>query len=254
MQNGQASTELIIILAAVFIIVIVFLVFSSGSLLNIGLSQNYSQAQTSVQALAAAADSVYAQGVGATQTVAVVIPGNTNFNANYTYVGRPDRAPSAPPNSININVGGTDVLATTTAPLTGSFPDAPGAYQMQVASQGAYVSIGTHLIDVSPPSVYVQMAPNGRAASVLSFNVAPGQSPSNGSVRVSIMPPPSISDVSVNASPSFFSAYEYTDAPVALTFSAAANASGIYNSQLDVNASGTSSDETFVIPITVEVQ
>ena len=250
--GGQAGTEFIILLAAAFVIVIIFLAFSSSSLLGLGAQQSREQAQSSVDALASAADSVYSQGIGASQTVTVTLPGNTNFDPNYTYIGRPSRAPAASANSININLNGTDVFASTNAPLTGSFPHIPGTYQVRVVSQGAYVSIGTHLLEASPQSINIGVDQNGRKTATLSFKVAPG-SAANSTVRASIYLPWNYSGVSLNASPSFFSAYGYTDVPVTISVAAQPGAGGVYNSQLIVNATSAASDETFAIPIIVEV-
>lgn len=253
MQSGQASTEFILLSAAAFIIVIVFLVLSSNSLLTIGVQQGYNDARTSVQSLAEAADSVYAQGEGATMTVTAILPGSINFDKNYTYIGRPLRAPSAPANTVNINLNGTDISASTRAPLTGSFPSSAGTHQMKVTSHGAYVSIGSHLIEATPSSIYATMGPDGRETVALSFSVVSGDGQTNNTVRVNIFPQWNHSDVALTVSPSFFSAYEHTGAPIILVFSAAANASGIYTSELVVNATGASSDETFTIPVTAEV-
>ena len=253
MRGGQASTELIVVIAMALIVIIAFLIFSSSSLLGLGNQQNYGQARSSVQALAEAADTVYAQGSGASTVIAIIIPSNTNFNANYTYIGRPLSFSNATANGININVNGTDEYATSRAPLTGSFPAAAGTYQMKVVSHGSYVSIGSHLIEASPSSAYLAVAQNGRKTLAITFTVVPGDSQTNNTVRTNIAIPWNYSGVTVNASPSYFSAYEYTGVPVTVSVSASQGAAGTYNSAIYVNATGSASSESFSIPVSVEV-
>ena len=104
-KNGQAATELIIILGVALVVVVLFFVLSANMLTGARSQQNYDDARVSVQSLAEAADSVYAQGEGAARKVAITLPADTVFGSNYTYIGAPSSSFAAQ-NSININVNG----------------------------------------------------------------------------------------------------------------------------------------------------
>ena len=227
-----------------------FLALSASRLSDINSQQNYNNAQASVSALADAADSVYAQGEGASKIVTVTLPGNTNFTSSY--IGKPQSAGNIISNEIDINVAGTDTIAIANAPLSGSFPAVPGTYQMKVLSQGSGVTISPYLIDSDLGSVSVSMGQGQSRTATLNVYRTAGED-----VNVSIFTSwdfPSDVNLSIFPNSSFNATPEGT--AVSLTFNSSGTASGFYSSQMILTASGTASgtNETIPIPVTVDVQ
>lgn len=252
MGKGQVSAEFISILGIGFLIVLFFLALSASRLFDINAQQNYNNAHSSAVALAEAADSVYAQGEGASRTVTIILPGNTNFGTDYTYIGKPASAGGIIANTIGINVNGTDVLATTDAPLSGSFPASSGTYLMKVISRGSSVYISPYLVDLDAYSVSIAMGKNQtRTASLRLYKMA------SEDVNISIHSGWGFSsDVEFSVLPTSFSA---TSAGTAISMNFTSNATaadGLYSSQLIITVNGTTSGaiETISIPITVNVQ
>jgi len=248
---GQAAAELVTILGIALVVVLLFFMLSATMLKDARIQQNLEEAQSSVSSLVEAADSVYAQGEGATRKVMVALPGDTVFGSNTTYIGRPFNMPLASQNGININVNGTDIGGVTRASLIGQFPSTFGRYPMRVTSRGAYVEIYPYLVDVDRHSVSIVMAQSeARSVQIVVTRVS-GEA-------VSVDPVKNWGFAGVNLTLSPSSAFGASDLGSALTVSVAsgAAASGTYNSQLTLIATGANSgtSETILIPISVDVR
>ncbi len=248
---GQASIELISILGISLVVILIFAVLSADLLSDIGVQRNYDDAKDSVQKLANAADSVYAQGEGASAKVKITLPTNANLSPNATYIGRPPSASSSTASTlINIKVQDTDVFAGTKAPVSGSFPASDGVYTMLVVSKGSYVAIGTHFFDVDKGSVYKSMARNETRNETITFSAA-----SNESVAVSIDCSWAYENVGLTLSSSSFNVSIDSDTAINLSFASNTSAAGLYNSELVITgvSQATGIEETFTIPITADV-
>jgi len=248
---GQAAAELITILGVALVVVILFFMLSANMLKDARIQQNLDDAKASVQSLAEAADSVYAQGDGATRKVSINLPGDTVFGGNTTYIGRPSNAPLAGQNGININVNGTDLFALTRTSLVGQFPTTAGKYLMRVTSRGAYVEIYPYLVDVDKYAVSIAMARGEtRSAQVVVTRV------SGEAVNVEPAQNWGFNEVTMSMSPS--STFAASDMGSILTVTVASNATatGIYNSQITLTATGAASGtvETINIPVSVNVR
>jgi uncharacterized protein (UPF0333 family) len=250
-RSGQAATELIIILGVALVVVVLFFFLSANMLTGARSQQNYDDARVSVQALAEAADSVYAQGDGATRKVTITLPGDTRFGGNYTYIGAPENMPLAAQNGININVNGTDVFGLSRTSLSGQFPTKAGKYPMRVTSRGAYVEIYPYLVDVDKHSVAIVMARGEtRSAQIIVTRVS--------AETVTVEPSQNwgFTDVTMQTDPNV--TFDASALGSTLTISVTANsaASDIYNSQITLNALGNESGtvEAINIPISVNVR
>ena len=248
---GQAATEFIIIIGVALVIVMLFFVISANMLTSARAQQNYDDARVSVQSLAEAADSVYAQGEGAVRKVAITLPGDTKLSPNYTYIGAPANMSGAAQNGININVNGTDVFGETETSLVGRFPNITGKYSMRVASRGSYVEIYPYLVDVDKYSLTIVMAQNATRSTQIVVTRVSGE-------EVSIGPALTwgfVSSIGLAISPNTtFNASEYGSV-MTISLNSSASASGMYNSQLKLTATGAQSgtNETINIPISVNV-
>ncbi|MCX8197110.1 MAG: hypothetical protein N3G80_02215 [Candidatus Micrarchaeota archaeon] len=153
--KAQASAEIIAVLGIMLLAVLTFTVLSSNLLFDFGSQKEQQTARQTVQALAKAADEVYSQGKGASTIVQITIPPSANLSIEKSFIGKPPSASSEIfPNTINLHVAGTDIYENTLAPLAGSFPLLPGEHQVKVSSHGTFVSIGSSLVEVSPPAVF----------------------------------------------------------------------------------------------------
>ncbi|MCX6771328.1 MAG: hypothetical protein NTX79_04695 [Candidatus Micrarchaeota archaeon] len=244
-RQGQAATELIIILGVALIVVMLFFVLSANMLTGARTQQNYDGARISVQSLVEAADSVYAQGEGATRKVAITLPGDTNFGSNYTYIGAPSSLYAAQ-NAININVNGTDMFGLSRAPLSGHFPAKSGIYPMRVTSRGAYVEIYPYLVDVDRNSVAIAMARGETRSSQITVTRVSAEQ-----VALDVSQNWGFTDVALNLT----SAQDQFKTLITVSVSATPAAAGIYNSQITLDAVGNESgtEEVINIPISVNV-
>ncbi len=260
--KAQASAELIAVLGMALIVMLVFVVLSSNLLSDINVNRNYDDARNSVQKLANAADTVFAQGSGASTIVQIVIPPNANMSVNASFIGQPaNGAGGSNSNTININVEGTDVISTTREPVSGSFPTAPGTYNLKVASQGSQVVIGTYFFNIDQASVFVSMARGETRTVTLNFvSVSTeyvGVTLSTGSPDwANLYPSPPAPTLDIQPAALNFGLPPGGGQSVTLTFTSIPQSGGIYTDYLYVNATGVTSGvpETAKIPITVDVQ
>ena len=248
-SSGQASIELIAILAVALLTIIVFMAMSINFLSDTNTQKNQEDARDSVQRLAQAADSVAAQGEGASDVVPISLPSSTIFDPNQTYIGKPANASfSTPSAQINVKVWDTDVYASTAEPVHGSFPSSPGTHNMRVYSSGSYVVITPHIASVDRQAIFVSMARGETRAEVLRVTGLADSVSATASVSW-LFPDVALSVPSATFLPS--------DSGTALQISVTAgqNASGFYNTELVVAAQGPDSgeNESFTIPITVDV-
>jgi hypothetical protein len=251
MKKAQAGIELTAIMGIFLIIILFYSVWASGILSHFGIQRNYDDAYRAVQDLSIAADSVYLQGEGAAKSVQVVLPENSQLHPSKSYIGRSPLAPSSQPNTINLNLGGTDIYVATRSPLSGTFPNKSGEYVFQVVSHGSYVSINSNLVDAEPGSILVRMQKNSSQQAVL---VA--RSHSGGITGVNLTSSWNHSHVSLSVHPQFFEFSGEAAMPVVLNFTADGQAGGLYYSQLHLIAygdGGSQSQESISIPMMIDV-
>jgi hypothetical protein len=173
-----------------------------------------------------------------------------------SFIGRPSGASdNASSGIINLNVGGSDEYALTTAPLSGAFPQSSGNYQLQVTSHGSYVSIGSGLIDVSPSEIFAQGSSSQDTMFEFSVTLPEGGgSPVNVSISIS----PSYPNAPLSLDDDSFTMA--SNRSLLLTFSPTASAAGIYNWKMQVNASSCGPGQVapcpadyLTIPVSLEV-
>ncbi len=247
---GQASIELLSILAVAILTIIVFMAMAINFLSSTNMQKNQELARDSVQRLALAADSAYAQGEGASNVVSISIPASAIFNPNLTFIGKPQNASfSDPSTEINIRVWDTDVYATTAGPVHGSFPASSGAHLMRVYSAGRYVVITPHIASVDRQAVFVSMAQGETRTETLRVRSLAGVSVSATAAASWLFP-----DVTLSLPPSSFTPSDL-GTPLEINITANENASGLYNTELVIAAQGivAGENESFTIPLTVDV-
>ena len=258
MARAQASTEFIIILGVSLVVMLVFFTLALDFLFSVRSQRDYNDALSSVELLAAEADSVHAQGAGAEKIVQITLPSSTTFSPDVTYIGRPLNSVAGKSNTIAISLNGTVLSATTSSNVVGSFPSYSGVHHMRVTSYGNFVSIGTHLVSAAPSSVFASTERGTVKISSLTF-LAELTDSTNDSVRVALSSPWNYTNANLSISPSSFSTFGIASVPVTLSFATNGEAVGIYTSSLNVTAVRQASDgsvsarETFAVPLTLEV-
>ncbi|MEM4348094.1 MAG: hypothetical protein QXN37_00810 [Candidatus Anstonellaceae archaeon] len=246
---GQVATELITIMGISLLVVLIFMSLSLSFLSEASIEKNEKLAYDSVRRLAIAADTVYAQGAGASVIVEIFLPPTIDFNPNKTYIGKPANVSSfILPKTINMRVGQSDIFASTQANLAGSFPTKSGSHKMYLFSKGGQVFIVPYIASISRPSVFVSMAKGEirNESIVLEKKIS---SLAFASIYLPWVP----SDISINVSPS---SSELQVEPTQFLVSIAANnnAEGIYNLNMEIFVSSEIGNQSFTVPVTVEVR
>ena len=257
MARAQASTEFIIIMGISFIVLLALFTMTLEYFYSVRAQRDYGDAQSAVQTLAEEADNVYLQGTGAEKIVPITLPGSTVFSPNVTFIGRPLNSLAGKSNTISVSLNGTVLTATTAATVVGAFPAYAGVHHMKITSHGDFVSIGAHLVSVSPDSVFQSMGKSASGTTTVTFSVEMSLG-INESINVSLSTPRSYPNANLSLSRSSFVSTGIESQPVSLDFATGSGAVGIYTSVLNVTAvkiiNGTNvAREIFTVPITLEV-
>ncbi|MCX8197111.1 MAG: hypothetical protein N3G80_02220 [Candidatus Micrarchaeota archaeon] len=245
---GQISAELVSIMGIAMAVIFIFMTISLSFISNTSAEKNEKFARESVQRLASAAESVYAQGEGAATLVEVHIPPNTVFDPAKTYIGKPPNAPPhALPKSININLGGSDISAETSHNLVGSFPAKSGTYLMRVYSAGSYVVISPYIVKIDKPSLSITMGVGeARSETILLSKLV--SSP----VYAKVAPILQLPNITMSISPAELEISPSGSAFILFVFPQNGTR-GVYNMQLEIHATSEIGNQTFIIPFTLNV-
>jgi hypothetical protein len=141
-EKGQASVELLIILAIAM--TMLSAVIASGSRqLNHGQTMlRLEQARSAVNDVTHAADIVYREGDGSVRKVRITIPEGVNserifVDGKFANIG------------VYVQGGETDVNAMSVADLQGGLPALPGTYWVTVGARQGCVVVGTEIANLS---------------------------------------------------------------------------------------------------------
>lgn len=252
-HRAQASVETIMVFGVSMLIVLAFMATGLSMMSDSARLQQENDAYNAAHDLTAAADEVFSQGEGAIKTVTIRLPASTVFNANITYIGKPENQSSnASVESrlvmINYTTGTANSLAQE--PITGSFPLSRGIYKMKVLSRGNYVSIYPSLVEISQYSVYASMAQNeSRQYDLIFYRIFSEE------VNVTVGSAWSFSAVNLTVSPAQLSPTA-GGTTVTVSINSSSAASGFYGSTLQVNATAYPSgiSEIVQLPVAVDVQ
>ncbi|HIH18629.1 TPA: hypothetical protein HA225_01490 [Candidatus Micrarchaeota archaeon] len=246
--------ELISILGIALVVILFFAVFSSGLLTDIGVQQDTKDARNAVQGIAEAADAVFAQGEGASKSVAITIPPSAIFGPNDTFVGKPPSAlPSAPSNMVRIRLENNDIYAFSRAPLVGSLPGSPGGYVVNVTSRGSFVTVGAGLVSASPSRVRIVLDRSSTKSAFLTFTILTNET----IVGVNVTKDWGFSSPTISITPSIFTSNGVSSMQVKIDAASDTDDAGTYEGALNVSAWKASDNQTqqgFQLPLSVEVR
>jgi len=233
-MKGQAAVELVVILAVSLLVLFVIISISSQYLADLGSSKIIGEARNSVEDLAAAAKQVYYQGEGAKQQVFVTVP--EGVNPSRTGIGN---------RTIDINVLGTDVIATTDFDVRGKIPTTPGGYTLWVTAKKGYVLIGTVSLSVNPSFLSIHFFSKNESQFSQSSLTFTNEGDLGSDVELHLDFPAGDVNVSLsNPADAGFSLLPSASKGVLLNFTVAENAFGTYSGRLRANASN--GDELYV--------
>ena len=148
MLRAQSSTEYLLVLGIVLVILVPFIYYGYSSSQE---SVRILQARRAVESLANAADYVYTQGYGSRTTVNVIIPEGIDFDNSY--IGKPLTSSSeVPSEEINLRLytqnGFTDVFKSTQEEVRGNWLNRSGPYFFTVyMSDDGYVLIAPYELE-----------------------------------------------------------------------------------------------------------
>ena len=237
MGKGQASTEFLVILAVALVIFLAIVTISQDQLTKINIIKSQKTAQATVDTIAAAADDVYSQGVGARKRVFVEFP--VGYSSTNSFVKN---------RTINLNFLGSDVAVSTNFDVYGSLPASSGSTWVWVISEGNIVRIGNVSLLLSRSSISTTLSRNTTKNET--FYVQNG---GNGSMTVTISQNWLSTNVILVTTPFSFTLDSGQSQLVTLTFTADNDAVGVYNGSLDVVGSSGGTNETVNLPVAANV-
>ncbi|MFH0818009.1 MAG: hypothetical protein V1909_05260 [Candidatus Micrarchaeota archaeon] len=134
-RKAQAAVELLIILAIAMTLLGAVIVTGSRQLAHGQTMLRLSQAQSSVNEIAHAADIVYKEGEGSVRKVKITIPDAVMperifVDGKFVNIG------------VYVEGGESDVNAMSVAKLSGALPGAPGTYWVYVGARSGCVVVG----------------------------------------------------------------------------------------------------------------
>ncbi|MBI2598469.1 MAG: hypothetical protein HYW50_04705 [Candidatus Diapherotrites archaeon] len=237
MGKGQASVELLVVLATGLIVLIAVFSYTNQSVAEINNEKLVETARSSVNTLKDAANDVYSQGVGAKKQVFFVVPQGTS-PASSGIIGQ----------SIVLNLLGSDVFAKTNTALNGQIPTTPGGHWVWVTAFENYVAVGTQNISIDKTSSYVTLLQNDSKQDTITIT-----NNSTENATVTITKNWSHTNVTLDATPLSFTLNSGAQQTINLTY-ASNPAAGNYAGTLDISATfPTIPTENISLPLNAEV-
>lgn len=234
----QTSIEYLILFAATLLALLVVLMLSQAETVGVGKTKIKTEASNAVSQLGSAAEEVYAQGAGAKKKVTITVP--FGYEWNESFIGK---------RSIKMRVAGNDYVKSEKFDVYGSLPLTPGRHTLWVISEGDKVKIGTAMITTDIETINLVMGRNdtrGWTFSVINTWDKP--------VTVSIGADWSHNNVSMSLSENLFVLSKGGSRQVAATFSSSPESLGFYSGSLNLSATDGSTNESFALPVSIEVQ
>ncbi|VVB66411.1 MG2 domain protein [Candidatus Gugararchaeum adminiculabundum] len=143
MKNGQASVELVVLLAVALFILGAVVIVANNEIRAYNALQEKNKAELAVKQIVTAADQVYLQGSGAKKKIWVELPGgisSANVSGHY----------------VSLRVRGSDTSPySSKGELYGTVPPEEGGHWLWVVSSGNKVRIGSVDLDIDPTLLVV---------------------------------------------------------------------------------------------------
>ncbi len=236
MKKGQVSTEFLVIITIMFLLLSVVIYLVQEQKTSVDRIKSQSDTDNTISQIGAAAGDVYSQGEGARRRVFVQIPPGYDFEKSF--VGN---------NLININVDGTDHAFTTDFEVRGSLPATYGGHWIWTISEGNKVRIGSVMFTVDRQSIYLLMDKGVQDVEEITIQNVYGKE-INGTISLLW----DETDVTAQINTNSFTLADEQTQQVDITFTSSQLA-GIYSGALVIDASSENITERLTVPISVEI-
>ncbi len=238
-SRGQATVEWLVWVAVGLGVLLVLAGFWFNQQQSFSSQSDVELAQSGLDGLTQTAAGVFGQGAGASATVEVLIPSNTDFSRS-----------GVSGQSVFLQVGPSSVVSKAAVPLLGGFESGrTGAVKIPLQARATYVHVGESLLSLSDYR--------------LSFSAVPGSSQSrvitlaNASIRpvtVTVLGESSSDSFSFSATPATLSIPVGGFVPVTVTVSATGLATGVADANVWLFSSNGVMDENVLVPVLVSFE
>ncbi len=236
-MKGQASVELLIILAVSMVVLGLIISVSNNEITSINYAKANSEAQNTVNKLASTANEVFVSGPGTKKQIFISIPSGIDENKS-----------SISDKTIRLNINGTDVISESQVEVTGSIPTESGGHWIWITSYEGYVLIGDIQIETDKGSIYSTIAQNTSAIeNIKVINNTSG----NASVSVSYVW--TSANVTLQLSSNSFVVPADSNTGIDLNFTSNLFAVGNYSGELIFDVNTIDGAKQIIVPLTLEV-
>ncbi len=236
-KRGQGAVEFLIILSVSLAIILSVYSLGTQTVVDMNKRKILEDAENSVKSLAEAVDDVYRQGEGAKRYVYYDVPDTIDESLSGTEN-----------QTIRFNVMGSDIIAETNAPLSGTLNLSPGRHWVWFSAYEGYVAIGEGTLDIDKTSIYLTLAQSDSETDYITVTNGTG-----GTATVDIGENWAHTDVNMQLSADSFTVNDGEDYNLSLSFSSNSTSAGNYAGYITVNASYGGEDVNLYVPINIEV-
>ncbi len=238
-RRGQASVELLIILA-LSLIVLTGTVFAAYTQLSFARSeQRLAVAQASLNSLAEAVDAVASEGVGSKRLVRFSVP-EAVASERVFVDGRIANL------GVFIENGISDVNILAGARMQGTLPNISGQYDVWVVAREGFVFVGDVKMVPTPATVVTQMERNAAKSELISFSNSGSES-----IIVDLSLNWSAGGASASVSPTQLAVPAFSSRNASVSFSSGSSL-GVYSGSIDASASNGEKEKIELVVYVVE--
>ena len=141
-SRAQSSIETIVILSIALFLLTALTAVIYDQITTYKIEQEQKIASVAVNTIAKEVNDAYFLGPGTIKTILVRMPNSIDLNKS-AIEGR----------TLVLNVGGSDIFASTKVDVRGVWPDESGTYIFTISSFDDYVSVSVRPVDVSPNQI-----------------------------------------------------------------------------------------------------
>lgn len=236
-EKGQSTVEMLVAVAIATIILAYLVNFTTTQVLQLQQKQSIDTGQNVLTELTDAINTVNTQPIGTQKRITLSFP--RGIDASNTRISG---------KSLVLRVYGSDVIATTNTPISGSLPTTFGVKQLLLTRTANGVTIGTNSISSSAASIYLPMARDTNQTTQVTLT---NTDSSDATLSISLSWSHTLVQATISPSSGTLSGNSTFD--IELDAAATASAIGNYTGLLQISATFSDRVESFSIPVNIEV-
>ncbi len=236
-EKGQSTVEMLVAVAIATIILAYLVNFTTTQVLQLQERQAAITGQTALAELTDAINTVNTQPIGTQKRITLSFP--RGIDASNTRISG---------KSLVLRVYGSDITATTNAPISGSLPTTFGIKQLLLTRTANGVTIGTNSISSSAASIYLPMARDTNQTTQITLT---NMDSSDATLSISLSWNHTLVQATTDTASGTLSGNSTFD--IDLDAAATASAIGNYTGLLQISATFSDRVESFSIPVNIEV-